>query len=192
MVQANYHDKHLVVEILTSSFAANKSVNYIVKPGGNKLKSIRNLMDYAFEICYLFGKVFMSDDRQACALILYPDKKKTTFKSVWLDIKLILFCIGLQNLKKTLRREALIKKIHPAEPITYLWFIGVHPDFQGQGLGSTLLNELIQASNAQKRPIYLETSTRKNLPWYQKLGFTQYHALDLGYTLFFFRNMNTY
>ncbi|WP_228466729.1 hypothetical protein [Adhaeribacter swui] len=91
MEKANYRDKQLVVDILTAAFAANKSVHYIVKTGKNQLKRIRYLMDYAFEMCYRFGCVFISNDRQACALILYPDKKQTTFKAIWLDIKLILF-----------------------------------------------------------------------------------------------------
>jgi len=187
MIKANYNDKHLVVDILTKSFATNKSVNYIVKQEGNKLESIRYLMDYSFEVCNLFGEVFISEDRKACALILYPEQKKTTLKSVWLDIKLIFFCVGLQNIKKTLNREALIKKIQPKVPMTYLWFIGVHPEYQGQGSGTTLLNELIQNSKLKNLPVYLETSTIKNLPWYQKLGFTIYQELNLGYTLYFLK-----
>ncbi|WP_228466727.1 GNAT family N-acetyltransferase [Adhaeribacter swui] len=98
--------------------------------------------------------------------------------------------MGLLNLKKTLRREAVIKKLHPTNPITYLWFIGVHPNYQGRGLGTQLLTELIQDSLSINRPVYLETSTQENLPWYVKLGFKQYYALDLGYTLYFFKKDN--
>ncbi len=37
------------------------------------------------------------------------------------------------------------------------------------------------------RPIYLATSTMKNLPWYKKSGFEVYNELDLGYNLFFLK-----
>lgn len=187
MVKANYYDKDLVVGILTKSFATNKSVNYIVKQGPDRLNRVRYLMDYSFEVCYLFGDVFITEDRKACALVLYPDQKKTNFKSVLLDIKLILYCVGIQNIKKTLDREAQIKKIQPKDRLYYLWFIGVDPEFQNQGIGTRLLNELIQNSKLKNRPVYLETSTIKNLPWYQKLGFRIYHELDLGYTLYFLK-----
>jgi len=187
MVKANYNDKPLVVDILTQSFATNQSVNYIIKQDKNRLGRVRYLMDYSFEVCYLFGDVFLSEDKNACALVLYPDNKKTTLKSILLDAKLIFFSVGLKNIKKTLNRENSIKKIQPKERMYYLWFIGVNPENQNRGLGTKLLNDLIIHSNQKKRPIYLETSTRKNLPWYQKFGFQIYEELDLGYTLFFLK-----
>ncbi len=187
MIKANDKDKELIIDILAKSFVTNKSVNYLIKLGKNKLSRIRYLMSYAFEVCYLSGEVLLSEDQKACALLIYPDSKKPTLKSVWLDIKLIFFCIGLQNIRKILKREALIKKLQPKERMTYLWFIGVHPEYQNQGIGSALLNELITHNTLKNQPIYLETSTLKNLPWYQKLGFTIYHELDLGYTLYFLK-----
>lgn len=185
MKKAEYNDKDLIVDILTKSFETNQSVNYIVKQDSKRLSRIKSLMDYSFEVCYSFGDVFLSNDNKACALVLYPDKKKTTIKSVLLDAKLILSCVGLENIKKTLAREAIIKKIQPKEQMYYLWFIGVDPANQNTGIGSELLKELIEDSKLQERPIFLETSTLKNLPWYKKFGFNVYHEAELSYKLFF-------
>lgn len=187
MKKAEYNDKSLVVDILTKSFDTNQSVNYIVKQDKDRRKRVSALMDYSFEVCYLFGDVFLSDDKKACALVTYPDKKKTTLKSILLDVKLILSCVGLKNIKKTLARESAINKIQPKEPKYYLWFIGVDPEYQNEGMGSVLLNEIIEDSEYKKRQIYLETSTLKNLPWYKKFGFDIYHELDLSYKLFFLK-----
>jgi ribosomal protein S18 acetylase RimI-like enzyme len=187
MVKAKQTDKNLVADILTKSFENNQSVNYIAKQDEKRLTRIRSLMDYSFEVCYSFGDVFLSDDRKACALVLYPDKKKTTFKSILLDIKLILSCIGVENIKKALTRESKIKQLQPKELMYYLWFIGVDPDYQNEGIGSILLNEIIEDSEHKERPIYLETSTLKNLPWYQKFGFRIYNELELSYKLFFLK-----
>lgn len=187
MVKAKYSDKNLVVDILTKSFDTNQSVNYIVKQDAKRTQRVRALMDYSFEVCYLFGDVFLSEDKRACALITYPDKKRTTAKSILLDVTLILSVVGLENIKKTLARESLINKIQPKELKYYLWFIGVDPEYQNEGIGTILLDELIEDSEHKKRPIYLETSTLKNLPWYQKFGFQIYHELDLSYKLFFLK-----
>jgi GNAT superfamily N-acetyltransferase len=187
MKNADYKDKSLIIDILTKSFETNQSVNYIAKQDEKRLKRIRALMDYSFEVCYLFGDVFLSDDRKACALILYPDKKKMTFKSVLLDIKLILSCIGVENIKKALARESKIKQLQPKELMYYLWFIGVDPEYQNEGIGSSLLDEIIIDSKHKQRPIYLETSTLKNLPWYKKCGFQIYNELELSYKLFFLK-----
>ena len=187
MKKANYADKSLVVDILAKSFDSNLSVNYIIQQDSNRKHRIQALMDYSFEVCYLFGEVFLSDDDKACALVVYPDKKKTTLKSISLDLKLIFQCVGIGNIMKTLKREKLINSVHPKAPFTYLWFIGVAPEDQNKGAGSKLLQSLLDYSDQQNRPVYLETSTVRNLPWYDKFGFQSYHEAELTYHLYFFR-----
>jgi ribosomal protein S18 acetylase RimI-like enzyme len=162
-------------------------VNYIIKQDSKRERRIQALMDYSFEICTAFGDVFISDDNNACALIVYPDKKKATLRSTMLDIKLILQAVGFGNISKTLKREKLISSIQPKIQMAYLWFIGVDPGAQGKGIGSKLLQEIIDYSNNNNRPIYLETSTVKNLPWYEKFGFEIYNEQDLTYHLYFFK-----
>lgn len=187
MIKATHSDRNRVVEILARSFDTNQSVNYIVQQDAGRPARIRALMAYSFDMCYRFGDAFLSDDRKACALVLYPDKKRTTFQSVLLDIRLITRCIGLRNIKKALAREAAIKKLQPKEAMCYLWFIGVAPEQQGKGAGSRLLADIIEHSNSMSRPVYLETSALGNLPWYRKFGFEVYNELYLSYKLFFLR-----
>lgn len=187
MQRAEPSDKDLIVDILTKSFDANQSVNYIVKQDEKRIKRIGVLMDYSFEVCYMFGDVFLSDEKKACALILYPDKKKTTLKSILLDAKLIISCVGVGNIKKAMHREAMIKKLQPQELMYYLWFIGVDPKYQTEGIGSRFLQEIIDDSRKKQRAIFLETSTLKNIPWYKKFGFHIYNELELTYKLFFLK-----
>lgn len=187
MIVADYKDKNLVVNILTKSFDKNQSVNFIVQQDEKRFERIKSLMDYSFEVCYAFGEVFLSDDKKACALVLYPDKKRITLKSVLLDVQLMFKCIGITNISKALNRESKIKKIQPKERMYYLWFIGVDPDSQGSGIGTELMKEIIEESQRKQRPIYLETSTLKNLPWYKKFGFEIYSELELSYKLYFLK-----
>ena len=111
MIRAEYRDKGRIVDILTRSFDDNKSVNYIIKQDKTRVQRIKNLMDYSFEVCYMSGEVFLSEDKNACALIVLPDKKKTNLKSILLDVKLITACIGSSNVKKAMARESKIKKL---------------------------------------------------------------------------------
>jgi Acetyltransferase (GNAT) family len=184
MTKANYSDKSRAVDILTQSFEDNRSVNYIVKQDRKRKQRIQSLMSYSFDTCQLFGDVFFSEDKKACALLVYPDKKKSSLKSVWLDIKLAFSCIGVSNLGKALNRESTIKRGHPKAMLSYLWFIGVKPSEQGEGSGSKLLSELIEKCKSEGRIICLETSTERNLPWYRKFGFTIYNNLSFGFNLY--------
>lgn len=190
MKRALAHQKTLIVDILSKSFDDNKSVNYVVKQDAKRKQRIGGLMEYSFNVCHAFGEVWISDDEQACALILLPDKKKTTLNALLWDAKLALTVIGLNRISSVLGREAKIKSFHPQEPFSYLWFIGVTPELQNKGKGSLLLNDIIQESEQNKRPIYLETSVERNLPWYQNHGFEIFHSIDLTYTLYLLRKIN--
>lgn len=187
MIKAEYKDKATVVNILTKSFDTNKSVNFVIKQDKNRVNRIRELMNYSFEMCFAFGEVFLSPDKRACALILFPDKKKTNIQSVLWDVSLIWNSVGIMNIGKTLQRESKIKNIHPKELMYYLWFIGVDPQHQNKGIGTKLLIEISKDSVEKERSIFLETSTIQNLPWYQNNGFEIYNSLELGYKLYFLR-----
>jgi len=180
-------ERDLVIDILSRAFDQNRSVNYIIKQDSTRARRIRALMAYSYDLCRLFGKVFVSEDKQACALVLFPERKKTTLASIMLDLKLITGAIGISRLVHTLRREALLTRIRPRESMCYLWFIGVTPLCQHEGRGGRLLESVLEDSRGTGRPVYLETSTRENLPWYGKFGFEIYDQLDIGYRLYFLK-----
>ena len=188
MIKATTDDKNLVLDLLSLSFNENQSVNYIIRQDKNAKQRIRALMDYSFEVCQEFGDVWLSENREACALVLYPHNKRTTVKSIWLDIRLIFQAIGLTNIQKALGRETKIKTLQEKVKMSYLWFIGVDPQHQHEGIGSNLLKEVIADAAKKDLPVYLETSTLKNLPWYKKFEFEIYNQLELGYTLFFLKH----
>jgi len=185
MLKATSKDKERIIEILVLAFGENHSVNHIC---GNDEVRIRLLMEYAYKMCSSYGKVFISEDRNACALVLFPDKKKSTVKSLLWDIKLALRVVGLRNVFNVLEKEKQIKKYHPHTPFYYLWFIGVHPLNKGTGLGSALLSQVIADAGLMERPIYLETSVLRNLGWYKRFGLVTYKELDFGYKLFLLKN----
>jgi ribosomal protein S18 acetylase RimI-like enzyme len=57
---------------------------------------------------------------------------------------------------------------------SYLYFIiiGVATDFQGQGHGKKMIDALIQSGDEGGLPLYVETTTERNVRMYERLGFT--------------------
>ena len=184
MIRAQHTDKELIVNILVSSFDDNKSVNYIISQDSKRVKRIKRLIEYSYDVCNLFGDIFITKDKKGCALLILPDKKRTTIKSILLDAKFAFACLGLSNINKAMKREAKIKQAHPNGLLYYLWFIGVDSSNQNKGIGSKLLQDVISEGQNQNRTICLETSTLKNVPWYEKFGFSIYHEFDFGYKLY--------
>ncbi len=71
--------------------------------------------------------------------------------------------------------------MHERGDHAYVYIIGVHPDHQGRGLGKHLMTTLFPAN--PQRPVYLETQTASNVPFYESLGFAitgEHHPFDDG------------
>lgn len=179
--------KEQIIKILSESFHDNKSTNFVIKQVKKKDFRLRKLIEYSIFYGESFGEVYLSEDNHSCYIILDTEKKKTTLKSVFWDLRLIFQCIGLTNIKKVLKRESLIKSNHPKENFIHLWYIGVIPTEQGLGKGTRLMKMIIDDARSQNKKIYLETSTERNFKFYEDLGFKEeVRGNQLGYSLNFF------
>jgi Acetyltransferase (GNAT) family len=187
MIKATIKDREKIILLLSQAFRGNQSVNYIVRQDKYKTTAIYALMEYSFDLCFYFGEVYLMEDKTGCALLLGPKSKRTTLRSIWLDINLIFNAIGIRRMSIALKRESAIKKLQWKEDHIYLWFIGVEPSHHRQGIGSNLLREVIDHARGMALPVCLETSTLTNISWYQKYGFEIYNQLDLGYLLYFLK-----
>ena len=56
-------------------------------------------------------------------------------------------------------------------PYIYFLIVGVASTYQGKGLGGKLIRAVIERSEAEGKPIYLETETVDNVKLYEKYGF---------------------
>jgi ribosomal protein S18 acetylase RimI-like enzyme len=87
-------------------------------------------------------------------------------------LPMLLNAAGFGRFGRLMKLREAMDAQHPMErPHDYLWFLGVHPDAQGRGLGSTLLQAKTERLDAAGRCGFLETATPRNLPLYQRHGF---------------------
>lgn len=61
---------------------------------------------------------------------------------------------------------------HPPEPHWYLATLGVDPPQQGRGIGTALLRRWLRRVDEDGASVYLETDRERNVPWYQREGFS--------------------
>jgi len=167
--------RELYLSILTEAFQENNSVQFVIKQDAKKEQRLRFLMKYSHWKATRFGKLYLNDENTACAFVIDNSKKKFSITSTIWDLRLILFCIGFTNLSRVLKREKILKTFHPSGKFYHLWYIGVKKDRQGKGLGSSMMNDLLE--DCKDSPIYLETSMEKNFPFYERLGFEK--VIDL-------------
>jgi GNAT superfamily N-acetyltransferase len=61
--------------------------------------------------------------------------------------------------------------LHPQEAHWYLPLIGVDPAHQGKGIGSALLSQILNVCDGQNVLAYLEATSPRNIPLYERHGF---------------------
>jgi hypothetical protein len=181
MQKATSEDKKRVIDLLTWGSEDNKGIAYFTCQNEKQVKSTQPFLDYAFEICFLFGEIWLSDDRNTCALIWYPHRTRITLKSVYLTMKLIVSELDLSILPGVLHRDRKIKSIRRKVNMAYLWHIGATPAFQHQETYNLFFAEVLQMCKGQNLPVYVETADLKNLEWYESFGFNGYGAYECPY-----------
>ena len=88
---------------------------------------------------------------------------------------------GVRALPRAMRDLGQMESIHPKRvPHWYLGFLGIEPSKQGRGLGSALMQPVLERCDADRLPAYLETSNPANLPLYQRHGFEVIAECDIG------------
>ena len=88
------------------------------------------------------------------------------------SVAMILRGSGLGRLGRALKVRDAMDRHHPKAPAhDYLAFLGVRPEFQGQGIGSRLLASHTARLDATGRPAFLETANERTLGLYQSHGF---------------------
>jgi GNAT superfamily N-acetyltransferase len=66
-----------------------------------------------------------------------------------------------------------IEASHPTEPHWYLGVLSTLPERQGQGLGTAVLQPILERCDADGVPAYLESSNPRNLTLYRRHGFVE-------------------
>lgn len=72
---------------------------------------------------------------------------------------------------RSMKVLSVIEAHHPEEPHWYLEFLGTDPAHQGKGVGSALIQPMLDRCDQEGLGAYLESSKERNVPFYARFGF---------------------
>lgn len=174
MRKAKESDLEKVVDIVTTTFEENPGVNWMFGKKSNNKKGIRRLAKYAFYKALNRDGVYISSNEKGVALCYRFDKKAFSIKETYYQLKFALLTIPLNRIRKVLKRESYRNSIRLGSgKFYYFWFLGVLPE--GKGAGIELKNALFTIAKKENTPIYLETTLKRNVSIYERIGYQVYH-----------------
>lgn len=116
------------------------------------------------------GHAYATDDRTSVALWSPPDVALLDDHALE---ALGTFFVEVVGDRAELVGTALqgIETHHPTVPHFYLGAIGTMPDLRGRGRGRVVLGPVLARCDETGVPAYLESSSIRNVPFYERLGF---------------------
>jgi len=164
-------ERDAVVKLLAASFNANPAVNDTIIPDRNRDRRLNALMEYIFDTGFSRDGVFVTDDLLGAIVMYDPVSSPPKFPDKLRQLKLVHRSIGWSRMKYASAKDRKMAGFRPATPHLYLQMIGTAPEAQGKGIGSQMINFILETSAATSKPVYLETSVLKNVEMYRKKGF---------------------
>ncbi|MEU0780885.1 GNAT family N-acetyltransferase [Streptomyces sp. NPDC006173] len=168
-------DRELVVRLLDEAFQNDPVSGWVFPDPAHRRATHHRLMAAFADVVLAEGRVDLAEDGSACAL--------------WLDVPAedheggggepqgedgpaqLRAAVDPDNERVELIGR-LTADVHPSgRAHAYLWMIAVSPERQGEGLGSALMEPVLDRCDREGLAAYLEASNARSRDLYKRLGF---------------------
>lgn len=191
-IESITHQSYRQAALILGNAFADEPVSLIVYRNFTPARRAKALaVDFSAELLVAMRKGYPFQLRQdgkiiAAALVYPPGTYPLPLFDQWLFLVKSVLGNGWYDVRSWWTWLNEVDKLHPTRPHYYLEYIGVEPAYQGQGMGSCLMEHLVSKADEQGVGCYLENASPRNLPFYHKYGFKIIHEKEIiGFTTWF-------
>lgn len=170
--RATAADVPAVIDLLVRAFDDDPVMNWLIRQDERRAAAFHRFFEISVrDLTMPHGYVFTTDDHAGAAAWAPPEGWQI---GLWQQLRLMPDYVRVVGARRFLSAMASVSRLearHPTTPHYYLFEIGVEAAFQGRGVGSALLREVLEECDRERMPAYLENSKERNLPLYERHGF---------------------
>ena len=162
--------------VLSRSFYSDPYFTFTLPDESRRARLLPWLFERILRYALLYGQVYTTPSLEGVAVWLSLKKITTNwFGAIRTGLFLLPLKLNRREAWRNMHLERLADRLH-AEAVTghhwYLLMLGVEPSLQGRGVGSLLLQPVLEQADRHGLACYLETNNQKNLLFYERHGFS--------------------
>ncbi|MEU1848404.1 GNAT family N-acetyltransferase [Streptomyces sp. NPDC019990] len=166
-------DRELVVRLLDEAFQDDPVSGWVFPGAEDRRARHPGLMAAFTDIVLEAGRIDITEDGSACALWMSVPPAEHDGDAEDDGPAQVREAVDPGN-ERIEQLGRLTAAVHPAgRAHAYLWMIGVAPGRQGEGLGTALIESVLDRCDREGLPAYLEASNARSRSLYERLGFEQ-------------------
>jgi GNAT superfamily N-acetyltransferase len=168
--RARTEERDALAGMLARSFHDDPVMSWFFPDDGRRMARSRRFFAMRLRQLQPQGETYTVDGGAGAAIWALPDEWRL---SHWEELRMglaLMPALG-RRVGVAMRGVELIDRAHPRTPHYYLAVLGTDPEAQGQGIGSALLQPVLEACDRDEVPAYLESSKERNIDFYARHGF---------------------
>jgi GNAT superfamily N-acetyltransferase len=170
IVEATRRDAHPAAALIGTAFHDLDVAAWLVRDPIERARVLYANMRIFVEHAFDYGAVHFTEDRSAVAVWFRRDRPLPEIGDY--ERRLWLACGRYTNRFQAL--DAAFAQHHPDAAHHHLAFLAVHPDHQGRGVGTALLDRYHARLDRAGMPAYLEASSQRSRALYARCGYTDH------------------
>jgi GNAT superfamily N-acetyltransferase len=177
--QATERDIRALADALAHAFADDPVMTWLFgERPQRRLRRLRRYFTFEARRHGRRGRVLVDGGHQGASFWEPPGHWRTTWRQMLRASPMMVAAVG-PRIPRAMKGLELIERAHPREPHWYLAVVGTDPAHQGKGVGAALIDPVLAQCDDEGLGAYLESSKDRNVPYYERFGFTVRGEIEL-------------
>ncbi len=176
IIKLDPKNKKKAAAVVASAFFNYPMFTFYFPDEKRREKELPWYMEQTLNCALAYGEVYTNPECSGVVFTLPPGHTKLSqweyMQHGFLFTPLVL---GSKDFDRSQECEAFVSETHERLMQNrlhyYLWGLTVDPKVKQQGIGSALLQKVLEIADAAIMPMYLETHDEKNVAYYESKGF---------------------
>ena len=183
MLKISANQAMVAINILAQSFADDPMWKFILPNPQNRLSILKAMFKVFVDDGIKRGQVMLAPNQEG-AVIWYPSQVNI-FDESFIDVeeKLNAIAFDFQESEIVIRLDMIGKKIQPLAPTIphhEIFWIATLPESRGKGVGSLMLQSILDDADSQNVGCYLVSSNPDNTSFYEYHGFNKIDLISIN------------